>query len=65
MATFDVTGWDYDANNISIKANNARGQVFTVTFPKKGTAPMILAVDPSQKWMRECVSVPKSWFYEE
>lgn len=63
LATFDVTGWNYDANNISIKANNAKGQVFTVTFPKKGTAPMIIAVDPSEKWMRERISVPDTWFY--
>jgi len=38
--------------------------VFTVTFPKKGTAPMIIAFDPTQKWMKEYVSVPKAWFYE-
>ena len=63
LAEFDVTGYDYDANNISVKANNKNGQVFIVTFPKKGTAPMIIAVDPTQNWMKERSSVPGSWFY--
>lgn len=64
LAEFDVTGWVYDDNNIEFKANGQNGQVFTVTFPKKGTAPMIIAFDPTQKWMKEYVSVPKAWFYE-
>lgn len=64
LATFEVDGWDYDANNLSVKVDGQNGQVFTITFPKKGTAPMIIAVDPSQKWMKERISVPKSWFYE-
>jgi hypothetical protein len=36
--------------------------VKTITFPKKGTAPMMLAVDPDVKWMKERVSIPTSWF---
>ena len=36
---------------------------YTITFPKAGTAPMIIAVDPTQKWMQEQKSVPASWFY--
>ena len=63
LAEFEVTGWDSQANNISIKVNGKDGQVFTITFPKAGTAPMIIAVDPSQNWMKEYVSVPASWFY--
>jgi len=26
---------------------------------------MIIAVDPTQQWMRERISVPKEWFAEE
>ena len=63
LAEFEVTGWNAGANNISVTVTEKSGDVFTITFPKKGTAPMIIAVDPTQKWMGERVSVPKSWFY--
>ena len=65
LAEFEVSGWDYDANNIGITVNGKNGQVFTITFPKAGTAPMIIAVDPTQQWMRERISVPREWFTEE
>jgi hypothetical protein len=63
LAEFEVTGWDYDANNVSIAVNGKDGQLFTIKFPKAGEAPMIIAVDPTQEWMKERVSVPGSWFY--
>ena len=63
LAEFEVTGWDPVANNVSIKVDGKNGEVYTITFPKAGTAPMIIAVDPSQKWMPERESVPSSWFY--
>lgn len=64
--SYEIEGWDPDLNNITIKVrqlNNAG--VFTIQFPKKGEAPMIIAVDPSQEWMSERQSVPASWFTEE
>jgi hypothetical protein len=65
LAEFEVTGWDYESNNISVQVPNEKsGEVFTINFPKAGTAPMIIAVDPTQNWMDERVSVPKSWFTE-
>jgi hypothetical protein len=39
------------------------GLLFDIKFPKAGEAPMIIAVDPSQQWMKERVSVPSEWFY--
>ena len=63
LAVFEVTGWDYNANNIGIRVKGQDGQLFTIKFPKAGEVPMIIAVDPSQKWMGERVSVPSSWFY--
>lgn len=63
LAEFDVTGWNPETNNVSVKVNGKDGQVFTIGFPKAGTAPMIIAVDPSQEWMHERESVPSSWFY--
>jgi hypothetical protein len=41
------------------------GQLFDIKFPKVGEAPMMIAVDPTQKWMGERVSVPSEWFYTE
>ena len=63
LAEFEVTGWDPISNNVSIKVNGKKGEVYTISFPKAGTAPMIIAVDPTQKWMTEQESVPASWFY--
>lgn len=61
---FPVSGWSPSSNNISIVVNQKEsGEVFTITFPKKGAAPMIIAVEPELKWMSERVSVPKAWFY--
>ena len=65
LATFDVTGWDPYENNVNCAVNQNNGAVYTVTFPKKGTAPMIIAVDPTQKWMDERVSIPSGWFTDE
>ena len=63
LAEFEVTGWNPATNNVSINVNGKDGKVFTISFPKAGDAPMIIAVDPSQDWMQERVSVPSSWFY--
>ena len=61
---FPVSGWSPSKNNISVVVNQEEsGQVFTITFPKVGAAPMIIAVEPELKWMSERVSVPKAWFY--
>lgn len=64
LAEFEVTGYNYDNNNISFRANGKDGQLYTVTFPKTGEAPMMIAVDPTTKWMDERVSIPSSWFSE-
>ena len=63
LAEFEVTGWNASANNISVTVTEKSGNVVNIKFPKKGTAPMIIAVDPTQKWMGERVSVPSTWFY--
>ena len=63
--TFEVTGWDINKHNVSVHVKqNASSSVYNnVTFPKAGEVPMIIAVDPSQNWMDERVSVPETWFY--
>ena len=62
LAEFEVTGWSYDTNNISFRANGKDGKLYTVLFPKKGEAPMMIAVEPTAKWMDERESIPSSWF---
>jgi len=59
---FEVTGWDYDSNNISFHANGKDGKMYTVSFPKTGEVPMMIAVDPTTNWMDERVGIPDSWF---
>lgn len=66
LARFDVTGWDADANNISVTVRNQRSTVpQVIPFPKRGEVPMIIAMPTSTNWMEERVSIPESWFTEE
>ena len=66
LAKFTVTGWDPEKNNVEVEVKDAKNNgVHTITFPKKGEAPMIIAVDESQVWMTERNSVPKAWFTED
>lgn len=62
LAEFEVTDYNYDANNISFHANGKDGKMYTVSFPKTGEAPMMIAVDPTTNWMTERTSIPSSWF---
>ena len=64
LAEFEVTDYNYDANNITFRANGKDGQMYTVSFPKTGEAPMMIAVDPTTNWMNERTSIPSSWFSE-
>ncbi len=61
---FEVVGFNPETNNISVAVADRgnSGEVKTITFPKKGEAPMMLAVNPDVKWMKERVSIPTSWF---
>ena len=68
LAKFDVTGWVPDDNNISLsveRQGTSKG-FYTIAFPKKGKAPMIIATDitPILPWMFEKESVPTDWFTE-
>ena len=64
---FDVTGWNINAHNVSVKVQQQgnTGVYNNVKFPRAGEAPMIIAVDPTQNWMPERQSVPETWFYTE
>ena len=63
LAVFEVKGYDYDANNVGIRVKGQDGLFFDIKFPKAGEAPMIIAVDPTQQWMKERACVPSEWFY--
>ena len=57
-AKFEVTGWDYDANNVSVTVNNGGETPYTIQFPANGTIPRMVAVKTTKNWMKESVSVP-------
>lgn len=48
---YDITGWEPANNNISITVNNT-----TLSFPKDGAVPMIIACDDSEAWSAERVA---------
>ena len=58
-AHFDVTGWDYDKDNVSVIVNNGAETPYTIQFPANGTIPRMVAVKTTKHWMEESVSVPK------
>ena len=71
---FTVTGWIPGDNNISLLVPQKSGTNYTdvlqeIQFPKAGDAPMIIAVDDSQGWMKERQSIPggtnspNDWWY--
>ena len=60
---FTVTGWIPGDNNISLLVPQKSGTNYTdvlqeIQFPKAGDAPMIIAVDEAQGWMKERQSIP-------
>jgi hypothetical protein len=64
---FDATGYNATANNVSVTVET-RGDnegVFVIPFPKKGTAPKIVAVPVITDWMTERTKVPTTWFKTE
>ena len=72
-----MTGWIPKNNNIILTVHfpdgdqSPEGPVQTITFPKKGTAPKMIAVDATEEWnwMKERQGVPgpndpNPWWYE-
>ena len=68
LAKFDIENndWNPATNNIRVlvDGNGASGEVMVIEFPKKGAAPMMIAVPETQNWMTERSSVPSSWWYK-
>ncbi|MCQ2238278.1 MAG: hypothetical protein MJZ73_03485 [Bacteroidaceae bacterium] len=63
---YDITGWDPNDNNIIVTVKGKENEgVKTITFPKKGEVPMIIAVNTKQNWMTERTSIPESWWTVE
>jgi len=68
LARFPITNddWDPSTNNIKVTVykkdgNGVSEDVKTIKFPKKGEAPMIIAVEPDVEWMVERNGVPQNW----
>ena len=66
LSRFKVDGYSASTNNVSVSVvgRGNSGQVKNIGFPKKGEAPMIIAVDATSNWMDEKVSIPTNWFTE-
>lgn len=65
LAVVDVTGWNPDANNVSIVVYNptAKPAETIIAFPAKGAVPKMVAVDLQRKWKEEKSEVPDfGWF---
>ena len=58
---FEAEGWDYNKNNVSVTVVSD-GKERKIKFENGGTAPMIIAVDPTTEWMEEREEVPADWF---
>ena len=65
LARFPVTGWNPNANNISVevKSNVSENVIVKIPFPKKGEVPMILAFKPVTNWQTERESLPEGWWF--
>lgn len=55
--------WDAENNNISVSIKDSNSPIKSIHFPTEGTAPMMIAEDPTAftKWMKERVSIPGKW----
>lgn len=66
LATFNVEGWDDNANNVSIAVYGDGSKVDAVTyinFPVKGSIPRMIAVSTKKYWQIEKKPVPDmNWF---
>ena len=69
LAEFEVTNWNPELNNISISVESQGDSegFLTISFPKKGKVPMIVATDmtPITPWQHEKEIVPDWWYTEE
>lgn len=65
LARFPVTGWNPNANNISVevKSNVSENVIIKIPFPKKGEVPMILAFKTVTNWQTERESLPDGWWF--
>ena len=64
LAEFPVTGWDFNANNISVKVKTKISDdvIIEIPFPKQGEIPMIIAFRTFCDWQSERESLPKDWW---
>ena len=64
LAKFEVSGWVPSKNNVTVSVENhgSNKKVYTIAFPKIGTAPKIIAVNATTSWMTERTEVPTTWF---
>lgn len=60
----EITGWDPEANNISVSVRNlSNTAIYNINFPKAGEAPLIIATNTEQTWMGEREKI--DWLQDE
>ena len=66
LDSFELTAGTWDAANnnvkVAVETRGNSGQVQTITFPKAGKAPKMIAVDDKTNWMKERFEVPDTWW---
>lgn len=64
LAEFPVSGWYPDQNNISVEVESQANQdvIIKIPFPRKGEAPMIIALNTYIDWMHEREPLPDNWW---
>lgn len=46
----------------TVEEENESEHIYRITFPEKGKAPLIIAVDPTIGWMAEHQHIPETWW---
>lgn len=53
---------DKFGENLSVKEDNASEHIYTLNFPERGKAPLILATDQTTPWKAEHVHIDPAWW---
>jgi hypothetical protein len=64
LAEFPVSGWYPDLNNVSVEVESMANQdvIIQIPFPRKGEAPMIIALNTYVDWQTERTPLPDNWW---
>jgi hypothetical protein len=58
LDAFEVSGWNPNANNVSVTVEDKDGYKYGLPFPEKGDIPFIIATYDGKYWMSERQRIP-------